>query len=127
MALSGLLNTSSTAAGKRIIGGNYTDQALFTYAKSFLSTIGAAGAYTRSHVISFDSDYKFSSVQIERAGESYHLVKGAPEIILNRCTHGYDENGRVQPLSQAYQLNQLWRERTRKMERVLALAVSRAR
>lgn len=124
VALSGLLNTSSTAAGKRIIGGNYTDQALFTYAKSFLSTIGAAGAYTRSHVIPFDSDYKFSSVQIERAGESYHLVKGAPEIILTRCTHGYDENGRVQPLSQAYRLNQLWRERTRKMERVLALAVS---
>ncbi len=121
VSLSGVYNTASVYSNGRIIGGNSTDSAMLSYVSSTLSHMEG---YDKSHVVPFDSDYKFSSVHIAGQGEALNLVKGAPELLLPACTHYYDENGAVRPLTRMDALKTLWRERTRSMERVLALAVS---
>ncbi|MCL1982731.1 MAG: HAD-IC family P-type ATPase, partial [Clostridiales bacterium] len=86
------INNSAVASSGSIIGGNSTDRALM----SFLVKSDAANALAKEDVRSFnafDSNKKSSSVTIVRGGESVTYVKGAPERIIDRCSHYVDEDG----------------------------------
>lgn len=60
--------------------------------KSFVSNIN------RVFDIPFDSNRKMMSVIVKESGKEFCYVKGAPEKLINKCTHIYEE-GRVKPLT----------------------------
>ena len=59
--------------------------------------------WTKEHVLEFDRDRKSMSVVCREAsgGQRWLFCKGAPESVLERCTHVRDEQGNVQPLTAA--------------------------
>lgn len=91
------INNSASASDGAVIGGNSTDRALM----SFLIASNEVNDLTKQDVRSFnafDSNKKSSSVTLLREGKSVTYVKGAPEKIIERCTHYVDETGEVKPL-----------------------------
>ena len=92
------VNNSASVSNGSIIGGNSTDRAMMT----FLMDSKLENKMNKSEVRSFDafdSAKKYSSVTIERNGETLSYIKGAPEKILDRCTHYVDENGAEKELT----------------------------
>lgn len=93
------INNSAVASGSQVIGGNSTDRALM----SFLIGSDSAPEADKQDVRNFnafDSAKKYSSVTITRDGETLTYIKGAPERIIERCTHFVDAEGRVKPLNE---------------------------
>ena len=91
------INNSAMASNGSIIGGNSTDRALM----SFLVASDAVNSLSREDVKNFnafDSNKKSSSVTITRDGKSVTYIKGAPEKIIEKCTHYIDEDGEVKEL-----------------------------
>ncbi len=105
--------------GARGILGDPTEGALLVCAhkagKSFLQELSRA---RRIGEIPFDSDRKRMSVVVEVDGRHYALVKGAPDVVLERCRRiqGADSE---RPLSR--------RERERYLERAEAYAADALR
>lgn len=74
-----------------------TEQALISLSKPVCRQESAA--YRRIREIPFDSTRKRMSVTVEnQAGERFLFVKGAPDILLSRCTAVW-ERGRVVPIN----------------------------
>ena len=93
------VNNSAVESNGSIIGGNSTDRALMM----FLLNEQATNKLAKSDVKNFnafDSSKKYSSVTITRDGKSVTYIKGAPERIIERCTHYIDENGNVKELTE---------------------------
>lgn len=93
------INNSASSSDGAVIGGNSTDRALM----SFLVNENAAGRIQKEDVLNFnafDSNRKMSSVTIAQDGRSTTYVKGAPEKIVERCTHYIDEKGKVRELTE---------------------------
>lgn len=93
------VNNSAAASGEKIIGGNSTDRALL----EFLVSSDSAKKIDKDCVRlfnAFDSNKKSSSVIIERDGKTEVYIKGAPEKIIERCTHYIDENGNVREVTE---------------------------
>lgn len=115
-------NTLSMISGegkdRRVLGGNATERAILGYAmntecKAVVKAVGN---------IPFNSTNKYSATQVE--GEyDLSLIKGAPEKILQRCSHYYDKDGKKQPFDMA-QLNAKIDELANRAIRVLAVATS---
>ncbi len=122
LALSIHKNTLSIISGegkdRRVIGGNATERAILGYAidNPCSANVTAAGN------IPFNSTNKYSATQVE--GEyKLSLIKGAPEKILQRCSHYYDKNGEKQPFS-LNELNAKIDELANRAIRVLAVATT---
>lgn len=115
-------NTLSMISGegneRRVLGGNATERAILGYAmntecKAVVKAVGN---------IPFNSTNKYSATQVE--GEyDLSLIKGAPEKILQRCSHYYDKDGKKQPFDMKT-LNAKIDELANRAIRVLALATS---
>ncbi len=115
-------NTLSIISGegkdRRVLGGNATERAILGYAmntecKAVVKAVGN---------IPFNSTNKYSATQVE--GEyDLSLIKGAPEKILQRCSHYYDKDGKKQPFNMK-QLNSKIDELANRAIRVLAVATS---
>lgn len=118
VALQGVYNTDSEVSGGRPLGGNATDRAILEYVLPGQTVSGRV--LTK---VAFDSAAKFSAVSVQAEG-TLHLVKGAPEKLLPHCTHAYQENGAIVPLSDQTLLRQQLTKMTQDGERVLALAIS---
>lgn len=115
------INNSAVASDGAIIGGNSTDRALM----SFLVSSNAVNSMTKQDVKSFnafDSNKKMSSVTITRDGKSMTYVKGAPEKIIERCTHYIDENGQVKELVEKNYLTTYVDTQAGRSMRLLAVA-----
>lgn len=115
-------NTLSMISGegkdRRVLGGNATERAILGYAmntecKAVVKAVGN---------IPFNSTNKYSATQVE--GEyDLSLIKGAPEKILQRCSHYYDKDGKKQPFDMS-KLNAKIDELANRAIRVLAVATS---
>lgn len=115
-------NTLSIISGegkdRRVLGGNATERAILGYAmntecKAVVKAVGN---------IPFNSTNKYSATQVE--GEyDLSLIKGAPEKILQRCSHYYDKDGKKHPFDMK-QLNSKIDELANRAIRVLAVATS---
>lgn len=81
--LSCIGNNESSYSDNKIIGGNITDRALLSYFENDKKVI------KKDKVIPFNSKNKYSITKIK----NLNLIKGAPEVILNKCTTYYDSNG----------------------------------
>lgn len=115
------VNNSSTASDGAVIGGNSTDRALM----SFLLSAGEADTLAKGDVKkfnAFDSSKKYSSVTLAREGRSVTYIKGAPEKIIERCTHYLDEDGIAQPLTDQNRLTAYIDAQAGRSMRLLAVA-----
>ena len=115
------LNNSSQASDGQVIGGNSTDRALMT----FLVDSKAEGKMNKDEVRAFNafnSTKKMSSVTICRDGSFCTYVKGAPERIVDRCTHYIDENGNKKELIEKGVVMQYIDEQAARSMRLLGVA-----
>ncbi len=122
MTLSVHHNTLSLISGEgkdmRVIGGNATERAILGFAATEKSTADVKEIGN----IPFNSTNKYSATQVE-GDYNLSLIKGAPEKILQRCSHYYDENGEKQPFDMTA-LNARIDELANRAIRVLAIATS---
>ncbi len=115
------INNSAMASNGQIIGGNSTDRALM----AFLLDANAVNNLSREDVKTFnafDSNKKSSSVTITRDGQSVTYVKGAPEKIIEKCTHYLDEKGDVKELVEKNYLTTYIDAQAGRSMRLLAVA-----
>ena len=115
------INNSAVASEGGIIGGNSTDRALM----GFLVDSKMESLFTREDVKkfnAFDSNKKSSSVTITKDGKSVTYIKGAPEKIIEQCTHYVDENGVRKELVQKNHLITYIDSQARRSMRLLAVA-----
>ena len=115
------INNSAVASNGAIIGGNSTDRALM----SFLVDSKATSALSKEDVRNFnafDSNKKSSSVTLTKDGKSVTYIKGAPEKIIERCTHYIDETGSVKELVEKNYLTAYIDTQAGRSMRLLAVA-----
>ncbi len=81
--------------------GEPTENALvIEAAKNGITKKNLLKEYLKIHEFPFDSSRKMMSVIYKRTNKSYKIVtKGAPEVILKKCSHYYTENG-VYPINE---------------------------
>ena len=93
LALGLVLDSDATVADDGSIVGDPTEAALVVLA----AKLGADAeetrrAYPRLAEVPFDSDYKFMAtfhrVAVDGGERVIQLVKGGPDVVLARCTHG---------------------------------------
>jgi len=103
----------------KIIGADRTEHALLNYVDSILrieENIGVVDA------IPFSSARKFSAVLL--GGEQpLVLVKGAPELLLENCTHYFDELGKKKKIKDLSQLYNEMNVLSGRSMRLLAIAI----
>ena len=115
------LNNSSQASDGQVIGGNSTDRALMT----FLVDSKVENKMNKEEVRAFNafnSTKKMSSVTICHDGAFCTYVKGAPERIVDRCTHYIDENGNKKELIEKGVVMQYIDEQAARSMRLLGVA-----
>ena len=115
------INNSAMASNGAIIGGNSTDRALM----AFLMDADVTNSLGRQDVKTFnafDSNKKSSSVTITRDGKSVTYIKGAPEKIIDKCTHYLDEKGEVKGLVEKNYLTAYIDAQAGRSMRLLAVA-----
>ena len=82
--------------------------------------------YPRTDLIPFESEHRFmATLHHDHAGDSFIFLKGAPEQILEMCTHQRSVNG-DQALDKTYWLERI-EELAEKGQRVLAIAFKPAK
>lgn len=90
LGLTAAANSSARFSGKKIIGGNATEKALLEF-------VGSRGSSLRGTKVimsvPFSSEKKYSMAAVD-IGRRITLVKGAPEIILDRCADCYTADGK---------------------------------
>ena len=108
-----ILNNETIVSDGKLISGNSTDKALYSF----------MGYKCNDIVISkevFDSNRKYSSVKTE----NYNYFKGALEVILPKCSFYYC-NGKIDKLIDKDGLNKIILKYTSKGYRVIVLAFSK--
>ena len=84
-----IYNNSSSYSVDGIIGGNITDRAILGFFSRDFRDVSKISS------VPFDSVNKYSSVYVDDSGVKYNLVKGAPEVILDKCTRYYSDMGDI--------------------------------
>lgn len=108
--------------GSWTIAGDPTEGALLTFAvKAGLDPTTERSGMPRTDVIPFESEHRFmATLHHDHRGHAIIYVKGAPEVIIGKCTAQMDRNGPV-PLDVDY-----WRRQSTDLAargmRILALA-----
>lgn len=117
LALSALYNTASDRDGERIVGGNSTDRAIAEFFKEAV----VPEPKIKSKV-PFNSEIKHSSLTLEGGTM---LIKGAPDVILPRCSFALRTGGEVVASRLGYAMDR-YREALARGERVIAVAMREA-
>ena len=91
-------DTQKDNSGKPV--GEPTELALYTYAEKIATSSGLNQKNKRVGEIPFDSERKMMSTFHEDGGGVIQYTKGAPDVILQRCTH-YMEGGKVYTLNES--------------------------
>ncbi|MEA4823214.1 MAG: calcium-translocating P-type ATPase, PMCA-type [Clostridiaceae bacterium] len=90
------VNTQSVRTRGKSVGGNATERALL----ASLTTLPPPDRYRRIAFDPFDSAKKYSRATVtdQITGKTCRLYKGAPELILPRCTRMLDESAAALPI-----------------------------
>lgn len=110
-------NSGAQMSGGKILGGNATEKALW----EFVGSSDLKLSKMRENL--FSSEKKFSQTEV-KGDFSGVLLKGAPELILRKCTNFYDDNGKPRRLEKLTQLNSIIDNLAVRSIRVLALATA---
>lgn len=108
-------NNASSYGFEGAIGGNITDRALLNFFHS------KALNFDKIKSVPFSSEKKYSITSIRYKNEMVNLIKGAPEVILERCTHYYVD-GKKRGFFHKERLYKQISEATKRGIRVLAMA-----
>ena len=115
-------NTLSIISGEgkdmKVIGGNATERAIL----GFASGEACNAKVTAVGNIPFNSTNKYSATQV-KGDYDLTLIKGAPEKILQRCSHYWGTDGEKKPFDMT-ELNKRIDELANRAIRVLAIATS---
>jgi magnesium-transporting ATPase (P-type) len=86
------------------VEGDPTEGALYPFASKLgIERSVEKTAYKRVDSIPFESEHRFMATLNEGAdGRQMLLVKGAPEVILEHCSHQQLQNGEIVPIDLAY-------------------------
>ena len=104
----------------KIVGGNITDRAIFEF-------IGNKNInYEIIKKESFSSDKKYSMVKVKSNGITYNLVKGAYEVIKNKCNSYYLSDGSKHLIKNS-ELDNIIKKISLNMNRVIAIAINENR
>jgi Ca2+-transporting ATPase len=128
IALNGCVNSTANLEekeGKTVTIGNTTEGALLRWAREAGVEYGERRAsFPLQYQMHFSSDRKRMISVAEVDGKLIGFMKGAPEIILERCTHQLDASGSVVPLTGADRdvLSAQLRDAARRAMRTLAFA-----
>ena len=99
-------------------GGNITDRAILDFCKKEDKT-----KYKIINKEEFDSKKKYSAVTTNYNNKTV-FIKGAYEIILNKCTTYLKSDGTKRVLIDKIKISKYIKEKTEQGERVLALAIN---
>ncbi|HVJ94580.1 MAG TPA: HAD-IC family P-type ATPase [Labilithrix sp.] len=105
--------------------GDPTEAALLAFAaKAGASVEGVRSAARRSAEVPFDAEIKMMATWHEREAGTMAVLKGAPEVVLDRCSWR-QVNGQREPLDEAgrVELQAAWEAMADRALRVLAIAV----
>ena len=125
-------NTASYISPKGdVVGGNSSERALLSFInKDDIKRISAFGAKPEKLIL-FDSSRKFSATQVTTEVPipgtelgNLTLIKGAPEIVLEKCKYFINEDGVKMPYNSHGDLTTQIDELADKGIRLIALAVS---
>lgn len=106
----------------KMVGADRTEQAMLRFVGPLLEQIQPLEI---QEIIPFNSSRKFSATQV--TGEhNLTLVKGAAEVILEKCTHYLDENGQRRELHDKSSLEEHMLRLSRRAMRLLAVAITEA-
>ncbi len=108
-------NASSYNEQGEAIGGNITDRALLNFFHSKKLAFEKLGG------VPFSSENKYAIVNINYNNIRVNLIKGAPEVLLDKCTHCYI-NGKKTGLFRREKIQKQIEQATARGIRVLALA-----
>ncbi len=94
--------TVTVGRASKAVGGNGTDRALID---GYLASAGYPKGLTRRALLPFDSKRKLSASNVQteseysKFGRKLTFVKGAPEILLKKCSYYYKSDGTRAPLN----------------------------
>ena len=111
-----LYNNSSSYSNGTIVGGNITDRAILGFFNSSFDNVEKISS------IPFDSKRKFSSSYVKYDGLNFNLVKGAPEVILQKCSKYLNDVGEIRHFYDKKKINDYINFKASNGIRVLALA-----
>ena len=111
-----IYNNSSVYSNSMIIGGNVTDRAILGFFNDDFRKVSKISS------VPFDSTNKFSSTYVDDNGTKYNLVKGAPEVILRKCSKYYTESGDIRSFYNKQKISDIVDVKALKGIRVIALA-----
>ena len=115
------LNNSASVGDNAVIGGNSTDRALMGY---WLAN-GMTDKINKSGIVAFepfDSAKKYSVVTVKCNGAVVEYIKGAPEKILEKCSHFVGHNGEIIEWNSKNELISYIDEQAARSMRLLAVA-----
>ena len=110
-------NESKYSEQNKPIGGNITDRAILKFFQK--NSIN----YKIKDRIPFNSENKYSLTEIEYQGKTVNFIKGAPEILINKCTHYYKDEQKKLLTNKQSLYNQI-KQATDKGIRVLAFGTT---
>lgn len=109
--------------GKYIVDGDPTDGALLIAARKLGLSHSSKNSFTIVKQFPFDSARKRMSVVIEDENRRRFLItKGAPDIVIPRCTYAYGKKGR-EMLTNVMDIENKMNEMTEKALRVIAISM----
>ena len=116
-----IYNNESTYdnVSNKIIGGNITDKAILDFVK--VNKSDNVKVVKQEY---FDSSKKYSMIEIVCNNKRERYVKGAPEVVLTRCSRYLNEDGFKQLILNKSILEERVKEATKKGIRVLCIAYS---
>lgn len=112
------VNNSSKIDEGEVIGGNSTDRSLMTYLKGTEYEKGITEISVDRHE-PFDSVKKMSAVKVG----SKIYIKGAPEVLIERCNKYIDKDGAVQTLESVEKLKTYMEEQAKRSMRLIGVCI----
>ncbi len=106
-------NTDTVLSENKLFGGNGTDRALSEFFKN--EKLPSASVVEKTP---FTSEKKYSAVKLS---DGRVLIKGAPELLLNKCCSAIDKDGNIIDISRAV-IESEYKNAASEGNRVLALA-----
>ncbi len=80
-----IANNASTYEDDKIVGGNITDRAILNFFENKKIKIDVLKKEP------FNSEKKYSKTKIKYENKTLELIKGAPEIIIDKCNYYYEK------------------------------------
>ena len=112
-----IVNNDSIYDKEKIIGGNITDRALLSFFKPTKVKV------KKIKEVPFNSKNKYMITVIDDKNIK-NLIKGAPEILLDKCKYYYDENGVKKIFLNKNKILNIINKNTKNGTRVILLATS---